>query len=1187
MERPPPPSYSARMKTDEGEVMGAEPGQPEPQTISATQLREWILTGERVLPKRDGGYLITGDLDLVSVAVEHRVVIQGAVFEGMVDASDARFARSLDLTGCVFQQGLKLERAEVDGALVLEGARVAAGHGLTAPDLRVEGLLNAIELQLEGGDFQAPNARIAGDLRLCGAQLHGALNLTYARFEGELFLRAALQGRPQTFIAGGAVLIGCHISGQVDAGGLRVLGGLNLQGATLESEVLVSSDSITGYRTEIHPGEDGVSVTLAGAKVKGQVHFKGADLKGALIMQGADIEGHVFCQSTPDHRTEIGAGAEKTVCAGQSVSLAGAKVKSQVVFSGADLKGTLNLEKAETGSVFCQRDEKTSGHETAVRGEVMLYGAVINGSFQWQDATVGGDFAAQGLTVHGMFLASGLAVEGAEDLRSASVTEELDLKGVIAAEGADLSHLQLKGKLSTQGALVGDNLNLTHAEVGGEWAGAPAGIVDVLDAWSAFHVVKEAGKELTPKRTDSNKATVAHASAKNTHEQLLKHVRAGVKARRNKPADSRTKRLPAERAMLKVAWSKAQTDLKATTVALEAASAAFEAANEAFTKAKADATRAAVAKRLTGQAETPAEKIPQTLARLRGELEELDRQARGSAEAEQNKKHEEHRQQAAQLDELEAAPALDLRHAEFKGRILLAGEGETPSWVIAGSVNAQRLQAGGDLRLQHVRVRGSLVLEDAQLDGELNLNRTVVGANLNLRSATVKGQLFGPLEPEGVSPSVRGEIRMDSATLAEVKLRLHGPECHPEHCKPEQRVTPLLVSLEHAKVERLVVGGNLPTTHPPHFKLAGLEFRDLNVEELEDGSGKTGRHSVFRWLERSQYEILLAEMADFEEQPYQTVEEWLRGRGRDDDADHLYLARRRRELQLHPLTVWQRLHRRGTGRKPVELPRPAMNLCRWAKICPVLPPYNRKPLRIGWVRWLTNWFLLRTVGFGVRTRTAATMGVLAFLFSWLCVFDTPDAVVRKASRGISQVPVRVLEERAATNRVPVLATVTVTNANGSVTTNKVMTGTRPFTPDELAAKVAELRAAIENEPVVFNEAARRVEEWTKLDAAWLAMQVHVPIIHLFARDDIQPAERPLTVGCPYLKKPGPRRQVWPWRKLDAHARPLAPPVLKAGGPEPKPRLVIDYETYASLMQLLGYVFVPLIIASAAGWLKKH
>ncbi len=551
-------------------------------------------------------------------------------------------------------------------------------------------------------------------------------------------------------------------------------------------------------------------------------------------------------------------------------------------------------------------------------------------------------------------------------------------------------------------------------------------------------------------------------------------------------------------------------------------------------------------------------------------------------------------------------------------------------------MNAQRLKAGGDVRLQHARVRGSLVLEDAHLEGELNLNGSEVGANLNLRSATVKGQLFGPLEEAGISPQVHGEVRMDSATLSEVKLRLvassrsrrreeaegrdastGGPELPTSNAQlPTSKagspcITPTLVSLERTKVDRLVVGGHLPTTEEPHFKLAGLEFKDLDVGELEDcpmAAGKSsGRRSPFRSLERSQYEILLAEMEDFEEEPYHAMEKWLRGRGRDDDADHVYLAMRRRELQLHPLTVWQRLYRKFTGRPDVELPTPAKNVRRWLLECPLMPSFrfvrresgaldwlatlrprwDRRPMRMGWMRWGMNWFLLLTVGFGVRTRTATIAGLLAFLFSWLCVFDTPDAVVRKASRGIPQVPVRVLEERAATNHLPVLATTVVTNSNGVVLTNEVVTGTRLLTQDEFKAKVADLRTAFEKEPVVYNEAARGVDQWTKLDAAWLAVQVHVPILHLFALDDIQPAEHPLTVGCPYLKQPGPRRQVWPWRKLDAQARPLDPSVLKADGPEEKRRLVIDYETYASLMQLLGYVFVPLIIASAAGWLKKH
>lgn len=236
-------------------------------------------------------------------------------------------------------------------------------------------------------------------------------------------------------------------------------------------------------------------------------------------------------------------------------------------------------------------------------------------------------------------------------------------------------------------------------------------------------------------------------------------------------------------------------------------------------------------------------------------------------------------------------------------------------------------------------------------------------------------------------------------------------------------------------MRRLVVGGELPAGESPHMKLVGMKFDELDVHELSDGFEPCKPLPLLRWLKRDPHEVLLAEMVEFDQEPYQAVENWLRERGRTDDADHVYLAMRRRELDLHLLTVPQRLWRLRR-REPwivtlrnvfeVAFEKPplgllyvllsplffliflllwpfesrSMNFARWLLACPLVPFKDKPKLPQGWLRWGVNWFLLRTVGFGVRTRTATIAGILAFLFSWLCVFNTPESAEFKGSRRI-------------------------------------------------------------------------------------------------------------------------------------------------------------------------------------------
>ena len=62
---------------------------------------------------------ITGDVNLRGETIAKPVMIQNAVFTGVVDLSQTRFEREVDLSGCRFNK-LILSDARVEGPLILD-----------------------------------------------------------------------------------------------------------------------------------------------------------------------------------------------------------------------------------------------------------------------------------------------------------------------------------------------------------------------------------------------------------------------------------------------------------------------------------------------------------------------------------------------------------------------------------------------------------------------------------------------------------------------------------------------------------------------------------------------------------------------------------------------------------------------------------------------------------------------------------------------------------------------------------------------------------------------------------------------------------------------------------------------------------------------------------------------------------
>src|SRR5438045_1955339 len=104
----------------------APPADPRP-TVPASELRA-ALQANTPLAGRFSGSIIEGDLDLDALAYAHKLVLRDSVFRGRFAGSETRFARTVDLSGCTFEQGLTLEGSRIGGELVLEGVTVRQGE---------------------------------------------------------------------------------------------------------------------------------------------------------------------------------------------------------------------------------------------------------------------------------------------------------------------------------------------------------------------------------------------------------------------------------------------------------------------------------------------------------------------------------------------------------------------------------------------------------------------------------------------------------------------------------------------------------------------------------------------------------------------------------------------------------------------------------------------------------------------------------------------------------------------------------------------------------------------------------------------------------------------------------------------------------------------------------------------------
>lgn len=122
-------------------------------------------------------------IDLRGHEMAHALLIYDVVFWGRVDLRSVTVKGDVDLTRCVFQEGLLLDDAEIQGSLVLH--RMSASQ-ISLRGVQVQGRLDLSEAQLKGS-VTAGGADVQGDLDARG--LSGStLWMTGLKLRGDLLL---------------------------------------------------------------------------------------------------------------------------------------------------------------------------------------------------------------------------------------------------------------------------------------------------------------------------------------------------------------------------------------------------------------------------------------------------------------------------------------------------------------------------------------------------------------------------------------------------------------------------------------------------------------------------------------------------------------------------------------------------------------------------------------------------------------------------------------------------------------------------------------------------------------------------------------------------------------------------------------------------------------------------------------
>lgn len=484
-----------------GRVLSARAG--EELIVEGRLIRELCRRSKEEIDPRGPaieGARISGELDLSGMEVPYPLRFTGCVFDQPVhlDGADLHSLAFDDCTvpgvlanGLRVRRDLDLSRSRVTGDL-WTSASTSCSAAVWLCESEIGGRLLCLDTVIDSSmrAVQADRMRVGGTIRLLhGFEARGGLRLLGIQVAGSLDLTGARLTRPDRGLAldlgdaqiGGSVFLiddqtGRRplIRGRVDLGNARVSGQFLIRNATFEPTEAVRR---AGYSTK---RGGGTAISAPGLFVGGDLSVEGKCRLGG----GVDLSMGSF--ST----IRIHAGCELTAGGGRALDLTNAELRSSLLIEeGVAVQGTLRLAGAHIKGDLTLRGTRWSRPEKSslIDAQGVVVDSVVNlqdvkavgGRLGFRSATIGGILDArnarlrnpggealslQQVVVRGSVLLSrGFTAEGRVLLNRCAAEGRIYCESGVFAEGIEAVSATARGGVNLHWAEVPPLVNLTGA----------------------------------------------------------------------------------------------------------------------------------------------------------------------------------------------------------------------------------------------------------------------------------------------------------------------------------------------------------------------------------------------------------------------------------------------------------------------------------------------------------------------------------------------------------------------------------------------------------------------------------------------------------------------------------------------------------------------------------------------------
>jgi len=856
--------------------------------------------------------IIKGQVDLSYGRFTSRIVCESCTFDSPLLAVEAHFERSISLSQSKFKGGIDWTAAHIEGGLKLSGSHIGVAEPLTGTErwpaniialatpsqraglgrMTIRGPVEMDEAVIDG-TLDLEGTTVEGSLCLWGAEIAGRLNARSSVIQGECDLNAlqprstkdgSLSAFKQTRIGGDCIFSSAKLGGHVTLSGAFIEGHLRFTSSHISGWLIMreavwsdeSSTRVTSLLPQVgRPLKNGAgfwrgALNLSYATVEGTIDLSGAELHGSLRLDYTKVE-----QDIKLYAAVLGQGPLNDTL--RPCRILGVKDFS-INATALQVGGSLDAY-----SIYCEGGICLNGaritHALTISGT--LPRDAINGE-EYYAAHVGTDGRGFSLLGESLWVGGGISLNGLDgagivSFNNARIHGTFSIAPLYGYSGKvheDASCTRLRGGLVLDGCEISSHANLRLARIYAPEAVPEGFMCPGLRMWRTrvFGQMSASGFLLRG-------TLVAEGAEIGDALDLSGAVVTGD---------------------VQIADAKLGTSLVFGNEPEEGDSQLAELgtwiggrliASKLIVTTGFYLWRGSIGDKIA--AEDAADLAERGLTERRGKLP---------------------LQSAIPEADHSTKPAVELVGARVGGDLIIGRDlSYTPNvlnigvfWTLAGHLDGRALYVGGQCKLAGVKLCGDLNLPESQIGGGFELIHSSVSGDLDMSGAEVKGEIFRRSRfevagiAEEVSPIVKGRVLLSRAKIRVLRLHFVVP-----NTGAEAAVTvPTSVDLDHAEIGKLIVSGELRATTPPKFRFSGLRFDEIVVNNLQPVDS------------RNQFVRLLDQMdhAEFNQGVYLQVEKWLRDRGKDKEADGVYLALRFRELDVERRSVWRLQRLRNPGK---------------------------------------------------------------------------------------------------------------------------------------------------------------------------------------------------------------------------------------------------------------------------------